>query len=129
MGVGEALEEKKDEAKRRESENLIFKLAKKDNIPEGQVTEFVKLHKSEFDVLLPHLSVTAIKKKLSEMWEAFQKEKESESSSCDQEYGAIEVPIELEIRSNCELNLVVFDQKNSLPESPRINVFEFHMLI
>jgi uncharacterized protein YggU (UPF0235/DUF167 family) len=78
MGVNEALEEKKEEDKVRSSEDLIFKLAQKDKIPEGLVTEFLRTYKSDFDKSLPHLSVRAIKKKLSEMWDDLQKEKSTE---------------------------------------------------
>jgi uncharacterized protein YggU (UPF0235/DUF167 family) len=78
MGVNEALEEKKEEDKARSSEDLIFKLAQKDKIPEGWVTEFLQTYKRDFDKSLPHLSVRAIKKKLSEMWDDFQKEKSTE---------------------------------------------------
>jgi hypothetical protein len=78
MGVNEALEEKKEEEKVRSSEDLIFKLAQKDKIPEGWVTEFLRTNKSDFDKSLPHLSVRAIKKKLSEMWDEFRKEKDTE---------------------------------------------------
>lgn len=50
----------------------IFKVSASGNvIPDGWITKFVKLHRREFEAVLPQLSSVSIKKMLFEKWEEF----------------------------------------------------------